>query len=341
VWRTHFYEGLRSAGAEVVLPRDIRFDWARPPQRVQPEQADGARKAASEALRRQIEDAAGRGLDAVVSYCFSNDIELDLVDEVRSAGIPWINFFCDSAYAFHAVEALARRTSLNWFVESASESSYRALGVPYLRAPYALNPAALPDASCTRADRLLAFVGTAHPDRVRMAMLFRLGGVDLHVRGWGWQNVLEPRGERPITGAALVRQVARALARRLLRGRSGGHLDEAEYVRYLRTSRAVLGMNEGRLPGGAPIAYLKLRDLELPGMGCAYLAQHHDDLELVFDLEREVRSFRTVSEGRRIVRELARDPQGCRRMGLLARERVLAQHTWSARLPQLLEAVQR
>jgi hypothetical protein len=139
--------------------------------------------------------------------------------------------------------------------------------------------------------------------------------------------------------SGVIRRVGRVVARQLLGGRIGGHLDEAEYVSYLRGSQAVLGLNEGRLPGRTPIAYLKLRDLELPGMGCAYLAQHHDDLGLVFEVGREVRSFRTTSEGRRTAREMARDPDGCRRMGRLARERVLAEHTWSVRLPQLLAAL--
>jgi hypothetical protein len=333
VWRTHFYGGLQRSGADLTVPQDIRFDWARPPQLARPEATDGPRRAASEELLRQIRRAADRGLDAVVSYCFSNDLELDVVDRVREAGIPWINFFCDSSYAFHTVEALARRTSLNWFVESAAESGYRELGVPYLRAPYAVDPDALPDASCSRPERALAFVGTAHRERLKLAVLFRLFGADLHVRGWGWPNILEPSRDGALGRAG------RAVARRLLRDRAGGHLADAEYVAYLRTSQALLGMNEGYLPGGASVAYLKLRDLELPGMGCAYLAQHHDDLALVYDVGQEIRSFRTITEGLRAARELARDPHQCRRMGLRARERVLAEHTWSTRLPQLLGAI--
>lgn len=339
VLRTHFYGGLRSTGVDVVLPRDVRFDWARPPQGVRPHVVDEPRRATSAALLRQIREAASRGLDAVVSYCFSNDLELEVVDEVRDAGIPWINFFCDSAYAFHTVEALARRTSLNWFVESATEPRYRGLGVRYLRAPYALNPTALPDASCRRPERALAFVGTAHRNRVRTALLFRLAGVDLHVRGWGWPTLLESTSGTGPAAASVLRRARRRVARRLLRGRIGGHLSEAEYVAYLRTSQALLGLSEGHLPGEAPVSYLKLRDLELPGMGCAYIAQHHRDLELVFEVGREVRSFRTIGEARRVVRELAHDRHGSRQMGLRARERVLAEHTWSVRLPQLLEAL--
>jgi len=337
VWRAHFYGGLKSTGADVVFPRGIAFDWARPPQSVRPETTDIARRQASAELLRQIRRAAEDGLDVVVSYCFTNDVELSVVDEVRSIGIPWINFFCDSAYAFHTVEGLARRTSLNWFVESTAEPRYRALGVPCLWAPYAFDPAALPDASCVNPERCLAFVGTATRERVKLALRFRLGAVDLHVRGWGWQKLLEPTADR--TRVGVVARMRRAIVGGLLRGRAGDHLEEQEYIEYLRTSQAVLGMNRGYLPDETPIAYLKLRDLEFPGMGCAYLAEHHDDLPRVFELEREVRSFRTAGEGRRIARELASDREGCRRMGLRARERVLAEHTWSVRLPQLLEAL--
>lgn len=339
VWRTHFYGGLQSTGVDVVLPQGVRFDWARPPQAVRPDDTERARKDTSAELLRQIRKAAGTRLDAVVSYCFSSDIELDVIDEVRTAGIPWINFFCDSAFAFHTVEALARRTSLNWFVESAAEHRYRELGVPYLRAPYALNPDALPDASCSDPQRVLAFVGTANRDRIKLALLFRLGGVDLHVRGWGWSGLLHPTGGVPRNAVAALRLARRAVAARLFRGRTGDHLDQDEYLNYLRTSLVLLGMNEGRLADGESIAYLKMRDIEHPGMGCAYLAQHHEDLALAFELGREVRSFRTVGEGRRIARELASDREGCRRMGLRARERVLAEHTWSVRLPQLIEAL--
>ena len=37
----------------------------------------------------------------------SHDLELDIVDQVRARGVPWINFFCDSLPAFATVEALA------------------------------------------------------------------------------------------------------------------------------------------------------------------------------------------------------------------------------------------
>jgi hypothetical protein len=270
----------------------------------------------------------------VLSCCFAHDVELDLVDRVRAAGIPWINFYCDSLYAFDRVAALAARTSLNWFVESEAEPHYRALGVPYLRAPYALNPNALPNASCVTPGHALYFVGSASRSRIRAAALIRLAGADLAVRGWGWTAALESRQTLSLTPPALVKRVGRAAVRYLLRGRVGDYLDERFLAEELRRSTIVLGLNEG---GTGPHArsYLKLRDLEFPGMGCCCLTQHHADLAGVFELGREIMTFRSAREAASLAKALARQPAECREIGRRARARVLREHTWSSRLPLL------
>ncbi len=336
VWQRHFYDGLKQAGIEVILPRGLDFGWARPPQAVDPLYTASARGRVSEELLAQILQADGGPPQAVLSCCFTHDLELDLVDRVRAAGIPWINFYCDSLYAFGRVAALAARTSLNWFVESEAEKNYRALGVPFLRAPYALNPAALPDASCSTPEHALLFVGTASRRRIQAAALIRLTGADLQVRGWGWAEALERQPTRPDAPSTLVKRGAKTAVRALLGSRSGGYLEDGAMVGELRRSAVVLGLNEG---GTGPDArsYLKLRDLEFPGMGCCCLTQHHADLAGLFELGREIMTFRSVWEAGRLAKDLARHPAECREIGRRARARVLGEHTWSARLP-LLEA---
>ena len=332
VWRRHFYDGLKQAGVEVVLPRGIDFGWARPPQAFDLARSADARTRTSETLLTQILAADGGPPQAVLSCCFSHDVELDIVDRVRAAGIPWINFFCDSLYAFDWVADLAARTSLNWFVESEAEERYHALGVPYLRAPYALNPDALPDASCITPDRALLFIGTASRNRIRAAALIRLTGADLQVRGWGWKEALEPKPTHARASSTLIKRVARAAVRTLLKTRVGGYLDDDTMLEELRRSAVVLGLNEGGV-GPDAASYLKLRDLEFPGMGCSYLTQHHTDLADIFDLGREIITFRTPWEAGRLAKDLARHPAECRELGRRARARVLGEHTWSARLP--------
>ncbi len=334
VWARHFYAGLEQAGVEVIRPRHVDFGWARPPQTHDPARSADARTRTSEALLAQITGAAGGPPQAVLSCCFSHDVEPDLVDRVRAAGIPWVNFFCDSLYAFDLVSALAARTSLNWFVESAAEERYRKLGVPCLRAPYALNPAALPDASCVTPEIPLLFAGSAHRRRIRTAALLRLAGADLRVSGWGWREALDPapsphrESTNPFTGLAW------AAARALLGAQTGGFLDDAAFLAQLRRTVVVLGLNEGGDDKAAQ-SYLKLRDVEFPGMGCCCLTQHHADLEGVFTLGKEIFTFRSPWEGARLAKDLARHPAECREIGRRARTRVLAEHTCTARLPAI------
>ncbi len=332
VWRRHFYDGLEQAGLTVLRPRDLDFAWARPPQTHDRERAAALRARTSEKLLAQILGADGGAPQAVLSCCFAHDVELDLVDRVRAAGIPWINFYCDSLYAFDRVKALAERTSLNWFVESEAEERYRALGVPFIRAPYALNPDALPDASCTTPVQSLLFVGSANRSRIRTAAIMRLAGADLQVRGWGWREALQSTPPGTHASSNLFKRVARTSVRTLLGARVGGYLDAGALAEELRRSAVVLGLNEG---GVGPDAqnYLKLRDLEFPGMGCCYLTQHHVDLADIFDLGREIITFRSPWEASRLAKDLARHPSECREIGRRARVRVRGEHTWSARLP--------
>ncbi|HEY4246483.1 MAG TPA: glycosyltransferase [Lacunisphaera sp.] len=332
VWRRHFYDGLKQAGVEVVLPRDIDFGWARPPQAIDPLRTANARVRVSEALLAQILTTDEDPPQAVLSCCFSHDIELDLVDRVRAAGIPWVNFFCDGLYAFDWVADLAARTSLNWFVESEAAERYHSLGVPCLHAPYALNPDHLPDASCVAPNHALFFVGAANRVRIRTATLIRLAGADLQVRGWGWNEALERKSPPPDAPSPLIKRAARAVARKLFAGRIGGYLEYSTMLDELRQSVVILGLNEGGLKSNA-CNYLKLRDLEYPGMGCCYLTQHHTDLTDIYDLGNEVITFRNPWEAGRLAKDLARHPSECREIGRRARARVLGEHTWSARLP--------
>jgi hypothetical protein len=119
VWQRHFYDGLQAALPSVVLPVAVDFGWARPPWAATPGPSPD-RDAMSERLWDQIRTAHAEGaLDTVISYCFSSHVDPALIERTVELGIPWINFFCDSTYAFDLVEALARVASLNWFPERA------------------------------------------------------------------------------------------------------------------------------------------------------------------------------------------------------------------------------
>jgi spore maturation protein CgeB len=110
-------------------------------------------------------------------------------------------------------------------------------------------------------------------------------------------------------------------------------------VEFLSGCRVVLGLNEGRDLEGLYRSYLKLRDVEFPAYGCCYLTQHNEDLEAAFDVGREVLSFRDAGEAAALVRWAVRHVTEAQAIGRAARRRVLAEHTWATRLPELRRAL--
>jgi hypothetical protein len=323
---------------------DVDFQWARPATPA-PGSPSIERTVTSERLWDQLRAAHARGgLDAVVSYCFAADVELTLVERAGALGVPWINFFCDSTYAFDLVEPLARVTSLNWFPERAAAASYQALGPPVLCRPYALHPAALPEATCETAEHALGFVGAPTGNRVLRLAALLLRGCPAAVRGEGWRRVRAPSSSRPasrgdprLRGGLGERVLVRAFTPVV---RRGGHpLADDELVAFLSRCRVVLGLNEGRDRHGVYQSYMKLRDVEFPGYGCCYLTQHNEDVEHAFEIGREVLTFRGAGEAAAFVRRSVRHPAEARAIGQAGRRRVLAEHTWSERLRELAGAL--
>jgi Glycosyl transferases group 1 len=348
LWQQHFYDGLRGAVAALFIPHKVDFSWARS----SPSDGEFSRSAerigTSELLLKQIKQAQRtHGLDVVISYCFAGDLESELVRRTIQSGIPWINFYCDSTHRFSEIEGLARVVSLNWFPEHAAIPSYRALGVPWVCLPYALNPDFLPSAGCIAPDRSLAFIGLPTANRITQLGLLRLLGCRVEVRGHGW---VEPSSnpfhnpDRKSTDWVKVlfrRGLGEKITRRLLwpmvRHQAKGPLDGAEFYEYLRRCQIILGLNQGRDEQGRLASYLKFRDIEFPGYGCCYLTEHNEDVAAAFDVGREVLTYSSIWEASRLSGELSGNLERTTRIGEAARCRVLNEHVWSVRLKQLAE----
>lgn len=337
LWQRHFYDGLRAVVDQLTIPENLDWAWAR---RAGPEPvADmvDERSRVSEHLAAQILRAhAAHGLDAVISYCFAGDVQPEVVRRVIAAGVPWVNFFCDSTYRFEEVEALARVVSLNWFVEHAAIPRYRALDVPFVCLPYALTPAHLPDCACERAQRDAAFIGMPTGPRVEQLGHLLAAGARLEIRGPGWR-------EEPTDNAARQAMLFHGLGDHLRRqpswpqvqAHAQGPLRDEEVPEYLRGCRVLLGLNQGLDRHGRQLSYLKLRDLEFPGHGCCYLTEHNEDVAAALDVGREVITYRTLDEAAELLRKLSFEPGHAADIGRAGRRRVLAEHTWATRIGQL------
>ncbi len=344
LWQRHFYGGLRGVVERLFLPEGIDFGWARKILPGETRGLEAQRDRTSEQLAAQILQAhTTHGLDAVISYCFGHDLNPEVARRVIAAGVPWINFFCDSTHRFEEVAALARATSLNWFVEHAAIPSYRALGMPFVCLPYAFNPGQLPDCECREPLRPAAFIGMPTGPRVQQLGQLRDAGAEFEIRGPGWE---EPCDEVPAS-AAQQAMLFHGLGDHLrqqphwpaVRALTRGPLSDAEMPEYLRGCQVVLGLNQGLDRHGRTTSYLKLRDLEFPGHGCCYLTEHNADVAAALDVGREVITYRTLEEAAELLKHLARDPSRAAEIGRAGRRRVLSEHTWATRVHQLAAAL--
>ena len=350
LWQRHFYDGIRGVIPGVQTPSDVSFDWAREGAKASQSALDAARAACSERVWTQISATQKqRGLDAVISYCFAGDLEPQVIRETIRLGIPWINFYCDSTHRFSEVEALARIVSLNWFPEHAAIPSYRELGVRYLCAPYALNPAFLGESSCEQPSHVSTFIGLPTANRITQLGLLRLLGCRVSIRGHVWMdrsvNPFENSARKKSDWVSVLfrRGLTEKILRRgfwpIIRRQAEGALSDEELPVFLRECQIVLGLNQGKDEHGRLASYLKFRDVEFPGYGCCYLTEHNEDVAASFEVGKEVLTYRSIREAAQRIKSYSRRPEEARRIGQAGRARVLANHVWSARLKQLAECL--
>jgi spore maturation protein CgeB len=348
LWQRHFYDGLRGAVDQVIIPH-ADFAWARPIRPLVQPAAITARTETSAQLWDQIKRAAAEdGIDAVVSYCFAEDIELALVKDTIQLGVPWINFFCDSTHRFEEIAALAKVVSMNWFPEKTAATAYRALGVPAFNQAYAFNPVYLEESVCRSPGQPVIFIGFPSSNRITQLGWLRLLGVPVTIRGHGWRTPASPfhnpnpeRGRiwRALRQADFGEKIARRLLWPLVKRYAGEPVDDAGLATLLRQYQVVLGLNQGRDPQGRLVSYMKFRDLEFPGYGCCYLTESNPDLAETLVVGREVLTYSSLIEARQQVAWCRRHPDLARAVGEAGRRRVLSDHTWKVRIQQLAAAL--
>lgn len=346
LWRRHIYDGIRPLVNHLVTPEGLDFSWARKGHDTPLNLMSAERLQTSEKLLDGIKAAhAERGLDAVISYCYSHDLQAEVIQETVRMGVPWINFYCDSTHMFEKVEELARLVSLNWFPEMAAVSKYRALGVPYLCEPFAMNPECLPDLTCQSIRHPVAFIGLPTSNRITLLGCLKLYGCRTVIRGNGWLGEgvdpfynRVPRSRRflkalfqPNLGEKILRRALWPSVRRM----AEGPLSDQEFEGFVRSSLVLLGLNQGKDAHGHFASYLKFRDVEFPGYGCCYLTEHNPDVERVFEIGKEVLTYRGMKEAAAQVKRMEKEPETARGIGQAARKRVLSEHTWAKRLQGL------
>lgn len=363
LWTPPFLEGLKACGCEALEPKTVDLiepflrradaDWIR-----------RHRPALTERLLDEVKRLHRQTpLDLIFTYFWEFQVDPEGMRAITDLGIPTVNFFCDNVREFSSVEPLTRSFTLNWVPEVGALPFYRRVGAPHVHLPMAASPSHFPYEERPEKRRVV-FIGSA--DVVRRHLLDQVRDrLPLRVGGTGWAPA--PREEaRPsvaterslaVRVGTLAHRAGRLLRRnpratwnhfeqrraeRRLAGRFSDLLLETRapsaMLEAFWDSAVTLGINRFPTPEAslaAPRVYARLRDLEAPMAGAAYLTERTEDLPHLFEEGREVLAYRTAEELVAQAERMLDDPELRRRLRGAGRRRALAEHTWETRFRAL------
>ena len=286
----------------------------------------------------------------------------DGLARLREWGIPSVNFFCDNVRLFRQVPDAFRGFDLNWVPEAKGVDLYRRAGLRHLHAPMPCWVDPRWRTPPTGESLPATFVGTRDGQRERLFAEAYAKGLDMDLRGLGWDGQgpgwpdPEPgRGARLLANqwdfvarhgwVALMRKAAQRVfpapePHADFAARSREHCVGDE---YWRGPPRVPGVHRRQPVSQSPPflrrpdRYSRLRDLEAPMAGAAYLTEAAPGLDALYEIGREIETYRDASELAEKAAALGGD--AARRRGLRVRgqRRALADHTIERTLSRITE----
>lgn len=120
-------------------------------------------------------------------------------------------------------------------------------------------------------------------------------------------------------------------------GWEGGRLENKDVPKLFAQSKIVLGI--GTIGHCDDFYALKMRDFDGPMSGSCYLTHENPDLRLVYKLDEEIATYRSVSDCVDKVRWYLSHEDVREQIAQAGRIRALAEHTWDKRFQSLLRFV--
>jgi hypothetical protein len=308
------------------------------------------------------QEIAQRPIHLFVGYFYPEQVEEAAIRELQRIGIPCVNFFCDNVREFVKPPAEYAPFALHWVPEFEALRMYQDAGLPFVHAPMPCWISADRRNAACRETEPATFIGSA--DVLRKDLLSRAleGGADFVIRGTGWQGNAHPTSQskqsRTMTtvihnqialvkrhglGSLLTKIESRVhplQPRSIEESRIGAPLSDSEYFRVTREAMITIGVN--RVPSARrslhrPSVYSRLRDIEAPMLGACYLTEWTEGLEHMYELGKDIETYRTAEELTSKLSELRSDPPRRAAMRGRAQRRALADHTVGRSMERIRE----
>jgi len=253
----------------------------------------------------------GRLPRLVIAQTWATLIDPSAFDRARARGCRVVNVAMDDRHQFRG-----RREPWGWsgtlglvgHIDLALTAApecvawYEAEGCPAMYFPEASDPDIFRPMPELPKAYDVSFIGGRYGIRERIVRALRRAGVRVSAWGSGWE---------------------------------GGRIDVPGMARVFAQSRVVLGV--GTIGHCRDFLALKLRDFDAPMSGSCYLTHDNPDLASLYEVGRDIVTYRSVDECVEQARALLADPVRAESIGAAGRVRALRDHTWTRRFADLFD----
>lgn len=281
------------------------FDWFRGPGAVTGEWRRSGRSQMNRELLTWARDLCRRGdLDVIFTYLSGEQITPAVMASLSALGVPMINLALNDKENFVGkirggqalgVRDICRFFTLCWTSTEDALKKYVVEGAWPIYLPEGANPELHRPLELEKTIDV-SFVGQRYGNRPEVVARLAAAGIRVVVRGPGWPD---------------------------------GPMSTEDMVRLYSQSRINLGF--GGVSGHSGAFCLKGRDFEIPMSGGLYLTEHHPELERVYEIGREIVTYRDFDDLLAQIRRLLSDPARAEEIRRRGRERALRDHSWESR----------
>ena len=248
------------------------------------------------------------GLDVIFAYLSGEQVTTAAMAAIAALGVPTVNLALNDKENFvgkirgsqaMGVRDICRHFTLCWTSTEDALKKYVVEGARPVYLPEGANPE-LHHPQETEKTIDVSFVGQCYGQRPEIVARLKAAGVNVVAYGPGW-----PSG--PLTTEAMVRLYSQ--------------------------SRINLGF--GGVHGCTDAFCLKGRDFEVPMSGGLYLTEHHPELERVYEIGKEILTYRDFDDLLTKIRRLLENPWEAEAIRRRGRERALRNHSWEGRFRKI------
>lgn len=248
-------------------------------------------------------------IDFVIGTFVASTISVDTLLSIRKMGIPVINYAMDDILPIHwrttqgvKMGAIGLIDGVDLTLQTTARCVPRYLsgGCPCVYWPFASDPDIYSPGRAKDLD--VVFVGNNYGKRSALTGAIQSAGVRVECYGTGFPN---------------------------------GHLPGERVAEIFSRAKIILGT--GLVGHSSRIVTLKLRDFDAPMSGTLYITNHNPDLETLFDIGKEIVTFRSIRECIEKIKYYLGNDKERESIAAAGWARALRDHTWDSRFSKLLQ----